>query len=552
MRTLAPLQPLLTASLALLLSACANLEPASSQAQDKTTAITILHTNDHHGRFWQNSDGEYGMAARKTVIDAIRAEVAAAGGHSLLLDGGDVNTGMPESDLQDAMPDFKGMNLLGYDAMAVGNHEFDKPPAVLAMQRKLAVFPMLSANIYQRGERMFAPYKIFKLGGVRVAVMGMTTEDTYKLGNPANMPDVEFRSPTQEAAQLVPTLRAQADVVIAATHMGHYENGRHGIQAPGDVEMARAVKGIDLVVGGHTQNPACMRAENVLDTEYVPGRACQPDRQNGTWIVQAHEWGKYVGRADFQYRNGSFTLVKYALIPINLKKPVTDGQGKTRLVHYATPIAEHPEMLALLQPYQQFGQAKLLVPVGSIDSKLEGDRAVVRKAATNLGLLIGHANLDKTRSDFAVVNSGGIRDSLQAGTVTYKDLLKVQPFGNTLITLTLTGTEVLDYLNAAARLNPGAGGFPHFSGVDMVITESKVGQVRIKGAPIDANKTYRMVINNFMAVGGDGYPKMTGHASYVDTGFVDADVMRAFITANSPLQTARFAPGNHVTYTAAP
>ena len=547
MRTLQPLLPLLTAGLALLLAACAQPGPPGTPVHDKTVAITILHTNDHHGRFWQNSNGEYGMAARKTVVDAIRAEVAAAGGYSLLLDGGDVNTGMPESDLQDAVPDFKGMNLLGYDAMAVGNHEFDKPPAVLAMQRKLAAFPMLSANIYQNGQRMFAPYHLFNLGGVRVAVMGLTTEDTQRLGNPANMPGVEFRNPVQEAAKLVPALRAKADVVIAATHMGHYEDGRHGIQAPGDVEMARAVQGIDLVVGGHTQNPACMRAENVLETAYLPGTACQPDRQNGAWIVQAHEWGKYVGRADFQYRNGSFTLVKYALIPINLKKPVTDANGSTQLVHYTTPIAEHPDMLALLQPYQQFGQSKLLVPVGTTDAKLEGDRSVVRKTATNLGMLIGQANMHKTRSDFAVVNSGSIRDSLAAGTVTYKDILKVQPFGNTLATITLTGTEALAYLNAAARMTPGAGGFAHFSGVDLVIADGKVGQARIQGALLEANKTYQMVINSFMAVGGDGYPKMTGHSSYVDTGFVDADVLRAFVTANSPLQTARFAPTNPTT-----
>ncbi|MES2951718.1 MAG: bifunctional UDP-sugar hydrolase/5'-nucleotidase UshA [Pseudomonadota bacterium] len=537
-------KPFLTASLALVLAACTSLAPTGPE-KDKTYAITILHTNDHHGRFWQNSDGEYGMAARKTVIDTIRAEVAAAGGHSLLLDGGDVNTGVPESDLQDAVPDFKGMNLLGYDAMAVGNHEFDKPPSVLAMQRKLAVFPMLSANIYQRGERMFAPYKLFNLGGVRVAVMGMTTEDTIKLGNPANMQDVEFRSPTQEAVKLVPTLRAQADVVIAATHMGHYENGQHGIQAPGDVEMARAVNGIDLVVGGHTQNPACMRAENVLDTEYVPGAPCQPDRQNGTWIVQAHEWGKYVGRADFQYRNGTFTLVKYALIPINLKKPVTGANGSTQLVNYTTPIAENPEMLTLLRPYQAFGQNKLLVAVGSTDAKLEGDRSV-RKAPSNLGMLIGQAMVEKTRSDFAVLNSGAIRDSMPAGPINYKDILKVHPFGNTLVTLTYTGREVLDYLAVAAKMSPGAGGFPHFSGIDMVITGDTVSDVRIKGAPLDRAKTYQMVINNFMAVGGDGYPNVTGHASYVNTGFVDADVLRAYIAANSPLQTARYAPGNGI------
>ncbi len=533
----------LTGFIVLTLGACASLAPPpSTPVKDRTYAITIIHTNDHHGRFWQNGDGEYGMAARKTVVDAIRAEVAQAGGYSLFLDGGDVNTGVPESDLQDAVPDFKGMNLLGYDAMAVGNHEFDKSPDVLAMQRKLAAFPMLSANIYRSGERLFEPYKMFNLGGVRIAVMGLTTEDTQKLGNPENMRNLEFRSPIQEAAKLVPQLRGQADVVIAATHMGHYENGQHGIQAPGDVEMARAVAGIDLVVGGHTQNPACMKAENVMDTAYVPGTPCQPERQNGTWIVQAHEWGKYVGRADFQYRNGSFTLVKYALIPINLKRPVADANGTNSRVTYTAPIAENADMLALLRPYQDYGQQKLQVAVGTADAPFEGDRAYVRRRPTNLGLLIGRAMLEKTHADFAVVNSGGIRDSLPAGTITYKDVLKVQPFGNTLVTVGLSGREVLDYLQVAARMSPGAGGFPHLSGVELVVSGATPVQASVGGALVDPNKTYQMVINRFMASGGDGYPVMKTHANYVDTGFVDADVLRAYIAAHSPLQVSRFAP----------
>ncbi len=91
----------------------------------KAHYLTILHTNDNHGRFWSNERGEYGMAARKTLIDSFRAEVAAEGGQVLLLSGGDINTGVPESDTQDAEPDFRGMTMLGYDAMAVGNHEFD-------------------------------------------------------------------------------------------------------------------------------------------------------------------------------------------------------------------------------------------------------------------------------------------------------------------------------------------------------------------------------------------------------------------------------------------
>lgn len=524
-----------------LVAACA-VRPVDRAPADAVVRLTVMHTNDHHGRFWKNGDGEYGMAARKTVIDAIRAEVAQAGGHSLLLDGGDVNTGVPESDLQDAVPDFKGMNLLGYDAMAVGNHEFDKSAAVLKAQRELARFPMLSANIYRAGQRLFDPYKLFTVGGLRVAVMGLTTEDTYKMAHPDNVRDIEFRSVIAEAAKLVPELRAKADVVIAATHMGHYEDGRHGTQAVGDVEMARAVRGIDLVVGGHTQNPACMKAENVLDRAYVPGSACQPERQNGTWIVQAHEWGKYVGRADFEYRQGSFTLVRYALVPINLKKRVKQADGSTALAPYTHEIAEDPAMLDLLRPHQDFGQQRLLVEVGQGDAVFAGDRDTVRSRQTALGGLVGRAMMARTQADLAVINSGGVRDSLPAGKLTYKDLLKVQPFGNTIATVELSGTELLAYLNAVLRMSPGSGAFPQFAGVTLAVEQNTVRDARIRGAPLDPAKTYRMAINNFVAAGGDGYPRLTQHPSFVDSGFVDADVLRAFVGANNPLRVADFAP----------
>ena len=528
-----------------LLSACA-LGPLAGPDKDKTYRITVMHTNDHHGRFWKNSDGEYGMAARKTVIDGIRSEVAASGGYSLLLDGGDVNTGVPESDLQDAVPDFKGMNLLGYQAMAVGNHEFDKPPGILRMQRDLAQFPMLSANIYENGKRMFDPYKVFDLGGLRVGVMGLTTEDTAKMVLPDNVKNIEFRNAAAEAAGVLPELRTKAHVVIAATHMGHYENGNHGTQAPGDVELARAVKGLDLIVGGHTQNPACMKAENVLDRDYVPGAECRPDRQNGTWIVQAHEWGKYVGRADFEYRNGELKLVQYKLIPVNLKKPVKGADGKTTLVAYTQDIAEDKSMLTLLEPYQAFGQQKLGVEIGETDGRLEGDRGVVRTKPASLAVLIGLAAMDRTKADFAVVNAGGVRESLVAGKITYKDVLKVQPFGNTLSTIDLNGSEVMAYLQAAAKMSPGSGAFAQFAGISLEIAGNQVSNVRIKGAPLDPAKTYRMVINNFQAAGGDGYPKLTDHRSHVNTGYVDADVLRAFITARSPLKAADYQPGDAV------
>ena len=527
--------PLLPLLLPLLLAACSTtpLPPARAPLQ-----LTILHTNDHHGRFWANRDGEAGMAARKTVIDRIRAEVAAAGGHSLLLDGGDVNTGVPESDLLDAEPDFKAMALLGYDAMAVGNHEFDKPPAVLAKQRQWATFPMLSANIYRGAQRVFEPYRIFERGGYSIAVLGLTTDDTPKLVLPSNLAGLHLRKPADEAALLVPQLRARADMVIAATHMGHYPDARHGINAPGDVAMARAVNGLDLIVGGHSQNPVCMLADNQRDAAYRPGQPCTPDRQNGTWIVQAHEWGKYVGRADFSIDGGQVRLLRYQLVPINLKARGADGQKQ--LVGAAVP--EDPGLRAFLQPYQQAGQARLMVPVGTADAEFDGDRVRMRSQPMALGILVARAMQARTGADLAVVNGGGVRDALPAGRITYRDVLQVQPFGSTVGVLTCRGAELLDWLASAARMRPGAGGYPQTAGLQWQVAHGVVHDVRVRGQPVQAQRQYTLAITNFIASGGDGYPKVADHPGYVDTGLSDAEVLRAYIAAHSPLTLADYAP----------
>ncbi len=541
------------AALAFLAGCATPPTPTAAPAERPPLLLTILHTNDHHGRFWPNADGEYGMAARKTVVDRIRAEVAAAGGHSLLLDGGDINTGVPESDLQDAEPDFKGMALIGYDASAVGNHEFDKPPAVLAKQRQWINFPLLAANIYQDGKRLFPPYALFERGGYKIAVMGLTTDDTQKFSLPANIVGIEFRKPIAEAAALLPSLRAQADVVIATTHMGHYStDAARGVNAPGDVQMARALppgdtpimpaRGLDLIVGGHSQNPVCMLMENVRNTAYVPGEPCAPDRQNGTWIVQAHEWGKYVGRADFELRGGKFTLLKYELIPINLKRRLADG---TR-VHSATPIAEDAGLRRFLQPFQDKGQVGLNSPVGETVGLFDGDRQRVRQQPNALGRLAAQAMADKVGADLAVMNSGGLRDSLPEGLVTYRDVLKVQPFGNQLAVVRLSGTELLTWLQAVARMTPGAGAFPQTWGLQMVVESGVLVQAQVQDRPIDPLREYRLGISNFTASGGDGYPALDRHPGYINTGFVDAEVLREYIARRSPIKVTDFAPGNEV------
>jgi len=533
---------LLLLAAAMVLAGCASAPPPARPP----LKLTIIHTNDHHGRFWPNAQGEYGMAARKTVIDRVRAEVAAAGGQVLFLDGGDVNTGVPESDLQDAEPDFLGMNRLGIDAMAVGNHEFDRPPAVLAKQRQWAKFPLLSANIYRRtaqgGERMFQPYAMFERAGWRIAVMGLTTDDTARMVLPANVEGIEFRKPIDEAAKLLPELRAKADMVIAVTHMGHYTDGRHGVNAPGDVEMARATKGLDLIVGGHSQNPVCMLAENRRNDAYVPGTPCAPDRQNGTWIVQAHEWGKYVGRADFEISAGRIELLRYQLLPVNLLRPGADGKPQPP----AERIPDDAAMKAFLQPYQDAGQASTSVVVGRADGVLDADRARVRRQPTTLGMLVARAMRARTGADLAVMNSGGLRDSLPAGELTYRDLLKVQPFGNTIGQVRLSGAELLEYLRAAAKMTPGAGGFPQTAGLRMRITGGELESAEVNGKTIDPQASYLLAINHFTATGGDGYPPLNKHPGYVDTGLVDVEVMREFVAKNSPLKVSDYDPGDAV------
>ncbi|WP_376747507.1 metallophosphoesterase, partial [Pantoea septica] len=291
---------------------------------DRTYRFSILHTNDQHGHFWYSAQGEYGLAAQKTLMDTLRYDVQAKGGGALILSAGDVNTGVPESDALEAEPDIRGMNLIGYDAMALGNHEFDHPLEVLRKQESWARFPFLAANLYQKstGQRLFKPWAIFNRMGLKIAVLGLATPDTARLANPAHLRDIEFRDPVSETEKAVAELRAgeKPDVIVVLSHLGYDDNGEHGSNAPGDVTLARSLPPgtVAMIVGGHSHDTLCMAKENERVKAWQPGAACQPDKQNGVWIMQAGEWGEYVGRGDFTWRNGEVALESYALVPVNL------------------------------------------------------------------------------------------------------------------------------------------------------------------------------------------------------------------------------------------
>ncbi|MGY5841352.1 bifunctional UDP-sugar hydrolase/5'-nucleotidase UshA [Vibrio chemaguriensis] len=542
----------LSAAILASLAGCAT-QPAPEWNADTTYKLTVLHTNDHHGRFWQNRYGEYGMAARKTLIDDLREEIQAEGGSVLLLSGGDINTGVPESDLQDAEPDFKGMSKIGYDAMALGNHEFDNPLDVLFKQQEWASFPMLSANIYDKntGKRLFQPYAMFNKQGIKIAVIGLTTEDTAKLGNPEFIEQIDFRDPKEEAKNLIAELKETEypDLIFAVTHMGHYENGNRGINAPGDVALARYLNegDLDMIVGGHSQEPVCMEGPNVIKKSFKPGDECQPDQQNGVYIVQAHEWGKYVGRADYEFRNGELSMVSYDLIPVNLKKKIkVDGQSQRVLLQ--EEIEQDETMLEFLRPYQEKGQGKLNVKIAESNGKLEGDRNVVRYQQTNLGRLIATAHMERAKADFAVMNSGGVRDSIAAGDITYKDVLTVQPFGNMVSYVDMTGKEVLDYLNVVATKPVDSGAYAQFAGIAMSINNGEVTNVFIGNKQLRLDGNYRFTVPSYNAAGGDGYPKIDDHPGYVNTGFTDAEVLKDYLETHSPIDVNEYAPSGEITY----
>ena len=534
---------LLSFPILLLLSGCASDAEKCSEPALKTLQFTIIHTNDNHGKFWRNRNGEMGMAARKTLIDRIRAEVEAEGGKSLVLSAGDINTGVPESDIQEAEPDFIGMNLIGYDAMTVGNHEFDNPLPVLLKQEKWAGFPFLSANIFYKdtGKPVFKPWIMKDLEGVKVAVMGLTTEDTESQTLKENVKDIRFDNAIDTAKAWVPKLirEDKADIVIALTHMGHYPNAKYGHNAPGDVTLAKEVDGVDIIVGGHSQS-----------------KLLRPDIKNSTYVLQAWEWGKYVGRADFIYQylddpdgrghsHGLLKMVNFRLIPVNLKKEkIIDG--KKQLVTIESEIPEDPAVLKALKPFQDKASELMNRKVGALDQSLDGAREKVRSGPAAMGNLIARAQMEKTKADLSVINGGGIRTGLKGGNITEKDVLKVQPFGNMVCYVEMTGRELRNYLEDIAAIQPVSGGLAHFANVRLTMAGDKLMSLEIGGRPLDKNKKYRMAINAFSASGGDNWPVVDENPTFVNTGYTDAVVLRDYIKKYSPLKRSEYLPKGEI------
>ncbi len=469
--------------------------------------VVILHTNDTHGHpvkfSFRSIAAVGGLAARSTLVDRIRKKE----GKVLLLDAGDINTGKAVSNLFHAKPDILGFNCLRYDAMTLGNHEFDHPLHVLREQMALASFPFLSANVKTAaGKSLANPYIIKDMGHLKVAILGLTTKETEVTGNPQNIRGLVFEDEVKTAERWVPRLRKKADLLIALVHLGIY-----GSSEKGSKRLAAEVEGIDLIVDGHTHTR--------LESPIVVKHASSDHR---TIIVQAWKWGLVLGRVDLWIQNKRVVDFRYELIPINLK-----GAEESKA------IKEDPQVLRLMEPYVEKAEAALSRRVGYAEKTfaMEG----MRRRETALGDLVADSMLWSTRDQgtvFALQNGGGIRDVLPRGPITMKEVYDVLPFDNTVVVLTLKGSQVQALFDYMGSLEAGAGAFPQVSeGVSLTLDKGrgKCRNVRLKGQPIDPRKEYKMATNSYLAQGGDGYHILDRALEKYDTAMFQRDVLIKYI-----------------------
>jgi 5'-nucleotidase/UDP-sugar diphosphatase len=505
---------LLLVSVAVLLSSCAG-GTYVQKSPETVYDLTVLHTNDHHGHVLKFYDypapDNGGLPARATYVKQVRQEVP----NLLVLDAGDVNTGMPESNFFNAEPDFIGYSYIGYDAMTLGNHEFDNPKEVLAAQMEESNFPFLSANIKDANGKLIAtPYIIKEYDGFKVAIFGLTTKETATIGNPQIVADLTFEDEVETAKALVPELKKKADIVIALVHMGIYDDGREGL---GSRWLARNVDGIDMIIDGHSHT--------FLEKPMV---------ENGTYIVSAKQWGLYVGRADIKIQNMKIVDFSWKPVPINLKTREKKADGSSVFHYVDKEIPEDAQLLAMLTPYADKVEAALAEEIGTAADVFPNE--TVRQEETALGDLVADSmkwyaekmNLDV---DFAINNGGGIRETLPTGTITKKTIYQILPFDNSVYVITMKGSDLkglFDYIPTVV----GAGAYPQVSDGISYTIDLAAGEVKdllIGGKPLDPNATYKIATNSYMATGGDGYVVFKNASQGYDTSMFQRDATIEYI-----------------------
>lgn len=465
-------------------------------------SLTILHTNDFHSRIEpinkydsgckaeDNDAGKcFGGSAR---LDTVIKERRAASNNSILVDGGDQFQGSLFYTYYKGKAAAEMMNALGYDAMTVGNHEFDDGPEVLRGFMDAVGFPVLMSNADVSKEPQLAgvlmPSKVIEQGGEKIGLIGLTPEDTDELASPGK--NVTFGSPVDAVKREVAKLEGEGvNKIIVLSHSGY------GV----DLDVASKVDGIDVIVGGHSNT----YLSNTSDRAKGP-YPTWVDTPNGgkTAVVQAYAYGKFLGELNVTFDDNGV---------------VTEAVGEPVIVdgNFSENADLKARIAALAEPLDEIRNEV----VASTNAEIIGERDVCRVMECQMGNLVADAMLARVKDqgiDIAIQNSGGLRASIDSGEVTMGEVLTVLPFQNTLSTFQLKGSDVIAALeNGVSQVDEVKGRFPQVAGVKFTWTRSvAANEGRIKSvevmqdgayAPIDPDKVYGVVSNNYMRGGGDGY-----------------------------------------------
>ncbi|MGD6803420.1 cell wall-binding repeat-containing protein [Rossellomorea vietnamensis] len=470
---------------------------AAEAAAGEKFDLTIMHTNDTHAHLDN-------VARRITAIKELRTERE----NSILLDAGDVFSGTLYYTKYKGLADVQFMNMIGYDAMIPGNHEFDDGPAVFADFIKQADFPILSSNIDFSGDKDISPLvqdeigqpgeggkvypaSIIEVDGEKVGVFGLTTEETAILSSPGDT--VVFEDYLEKAEETVVMLEKQGiNKIVALTHLGYNY----------DIKLGETVEGIDVIVGGHSHT-------KIAEAVEVKKEDASADP---TIVVQANEYSNFLGDLQVSFDEEG------VLVDGSWDENLIDLNEQDASKNYV--IESDPEAQALLDELKGPLEEMKQTVVGSSAAFLNGERNDVRTKETNLGNMIADAMLEKAQQNngpatIAIQNAGGIRASIDEGPVTLEEVLTVMPFGNTLVTLDLTGEEIIKSLeNGVSDIENIAGRYPQVAGMKFSYDATLPAGERVLDVKVETDngfesinleETYTVATNAYIAGGGDGY-----------------------------------------------
>lgn len=494
---------------------------AANWDDDLTGHIVILHTNDVHGAI----DNYASVAALKDAYEAAGAQV-------LLMDAGDFSQGSTSVNVSEGATAVELMNMAGYDVATTGNHEFDFGYANLKTLMESAEFPILAADAFTaEGElAMDEANHTFQLGDVTVGVFGLATPETATKAHPAKLEGVTFLAEEELFAcaqeQVDELTAAGCDYIIALGHLGidAESTGNRSI------DLLENVTGIDVFIDGHSHSTQSDIAEETNGTGMV----------GDTILTSTGTKLESVGVVDIA-ADGTIDASTISMEELNATEGFTPDQD------IATRVSEINAQIE-----EDMGQV-----IGTSEVDLDGVRENVRASETNLGDLITDAMLwqagqDNEEVDAAITNGGGIRASIAAGDITKKSVNDVLPFGNTLYVVELTGAELLEALEASTYCTPEpVGAFPQVAGIEFTINTgaaydagenypgttyaepasiNRVTILTVGGQAFDADATYTIVTNDFLAAGGDTYYAFSAAESGYDTGISLDQVVMDYIT----------------------